>query len=91
MVKKPIELKSDPDIEYGLVKGIGIGLIGLTLRPVIGLFDFASQGFEDIRGYFISGNKILHIINYLILKLGQCYKKNILSEYDRLDVFIKMA
>ena len=58
MVKKPFELRSDPDIEYGFVKGIGIGLIGLTLRPVIGLFDFACQGFEDIRGYFISGNKI---------------------------------
>ena len=51
MVRKPIDEISKPNNACGFTKGVGIGCIGLALRPVTGVFDFASQGFEEIRRY----------------------------------------
>ena len=52
MIKKPVKEFSKPESDCGsITKNVGIGVVGLPTRPATGIFDFTSQGFEELRRF----------------------------------------
>jgi vacuolar protein sorting-associated protein 13A/C len=49
VVKKPLEVASNSNDPVRILKGVGVGIVGVVVRPTTGILDFASQGFEEIR------------------------------------------
>ncbi len=54
VVKKPLNAASQSNGSLPVLKEFGVGIVGLTMRPTTGVFDFASQGLEGIRRYLRS-------------------------------------